>query len=82
MANTAEPADYHRGDMPVAVHTTTYRGVMGLFKWGALGTADLLILLVMWFCTPAGFFPALVVAMIVLIAGIVGLKRRKSAASH
>ena len=71
---------YHHGDMPVQAHATTYRDVMGLFKWGALGTADLLVLLVMWFCTPAGFFPGVVVAGIVLIAGLVGLRKRKSPA--
>jgi hypothetical protein len=75
-------AVYHRGDMPVAEHASTYKGVMGLFKWGALGAADLLILLVMAFCTPAGFFPALVVAVIVLIAGIVGLRGSKAPAAH
>jgi len=80
MAEHVSSAPYHHGEMPVQFHATTYRDVMGLFKWGALGTADLLILLVMWFCTPAGFFPALVIAAIVLVAGLVGLRGKKTPA--
>lgn len=79
MAEHAQSADYHHGDMPVGAQSNTYKGVMGLFKWGALGCADLLILLVLWFCTPAGFFPGLVVSFIVLIAGLVGLRKKTGA---
>ena len=48
--------------MPVAEHTATYLGVMDLFKWAALGVADLLILLVLAFCTGMSLFPALVIS--------------------
>ena len=82
MAENANVANYHHGDMPINEHAQTYHGVMGLFKWGALGVADLMILLIMWFCTPAGFFPALIVAVIILVAGVVGLRGSKTAASH
>ncbi len=80
MAEHAQSA-HHHGDMPVSAQSSTYVAVMGLFKWGALGLADLMILLVLWFCTPAGFFPGLVVAAIVLGLGIFGLRGGKSA-SH
>lgn len=79
MAEHADVAAYRHGAMPIKDHTDTYRGAMGLFKWGALGVADLLILLTFWFCTPAGFFTGAVVSVIVLGLGIVGLKSRKSA---
>jgi hypothetical protein len=73
-------AAYDRGDMPIKAHAETYRSIMGLFKWCALGIAALLILLTMWFCTSAGFFPGLVVALIVVVAGVVGLRGRKAPA--
>ncbi len=78
--NTHAVAEHHHGDMPIKAQATTYHGVMGLFKWGSLVLAALLILLVFWFCTPAGFWPGLVVAAIVLIAGVAGLKGKKTAA--
>lgn len=80
-SHAAETAAHEHGQMNVAEHTATFRSVMGLFKWGSLWTAALLILLTMWFCTPAGFFPALVVTVIVLVIGGVFL-RSKPAAAH
>ena len=82
MAEHANVANYHHGDMPINEHAQTYHGVMGLFKWGALGVADLMIQLVVWFCTPAGFLPALIISIIVLVAGMVGLRGAKKAPAH
>ncbi len=78
MAENADIAHAH-GHMPIKDHSQTYHGVMGLFKWGALGVADLMILLVMAFCTPAGFFPALVVAGVILAVGVFALRARPPA---
>lgn len=80
MAEQANAVAHHHGDMPIQAQASTYKSVMELFKWGALGTADLMILLVMWFCTPAGFLPAIIVAIIVLALGIFGLRTSKTAA--
>jgi hypothetical protein len=80
MAEQAHAVTHHHGHMPVEAQASTYHGVMDLFKWGALGTADLLILLIMWFCTAAGFVPAFIVAAIILVAGIFGLRGGKAAA--
>src|SRR5579875_4079466 len=46
--HAASSAEYHHGDMPIVEHAETYSGVMGMFKWGALAVADLLILLTLW----------------------------------
>lgn len=81
MAEDADFASYHHGDMPIKDHSSTYVRVMGLFKWGALGLACLLSFLTICFCTPAGFMPALVVAVILMIAGIVALRGR-AASDH
>jgi hypothetical protein len=72
---------YVSGQMPIAGQTTTYRSVMGLFKWSSLVIAASLILLIMWFCTPAGFLPSFVVALIVLVLGVTFL-RAKPQATH
>ncbi len=71
---------HHHGDMPVQAQSSTYSGVMGLFKWVSLALAAFLTLLVFWFCTPAGFFPGAVVAVIMLIVGFVFLRGGKTAA--
>ena len=70
----------HHGEMPVQAQASTYHSVMGLFKWGALGVAALLVLLTLWFCTPAGFVPGFVVAVIMTILGVVFLRGGKTAA--
>jgi hypothetical protein len=80
MADHAQRADYHHGDMPTTSHADTYRGVMGLFKWGSLAVADLLILLVLSFCTSAGAVSSLVLSAIVLGAGVLALRSPKSPA--
>lgn len=80
-AHDSSHAEYHPGDMPIEEQKATFTGVVGMFKWGSLFTAAALILLTMWFCTPAGFFPALVVAVIVLVLGVVFL-RTKPEAEH
>lgn len=72
-------AEYHHGDMDVHEQAATFDGVIGLFKWGSLALASALILLVFWFCTPAGFLPGFVVALIVAILGIVFLREKKTA---
>jgi hypothetical protein len=74
MAEQTAPLAHHHGEMPVAEHTATYLGVMDLFKWGALGVADLLILLVLTFCTAMGVVPALVISAIVLAVGVFALR--------
>ena len=77
--HAASSAEYHHGDMPIVEHAETYSGVMGMFKWGALAVADLLILLTLWYCTPVSYFAGLVVVAIVTIIAVVALRRRKSA---
>jgi len=72
--------DHHHGDMPIQAQASTYHGVMDLFKWGALGVGDLLIFLTFAFCTKAGFFPAIIIAIVLLVVGVVVLKAGKAAA--
>ena len=79
----AGPAsDYTRGAMDIAEQRATFDLVMGMTKWGSLGTAALLLLLVLWFCTPVGFFGAAVSAVVLTALGIVGLREKSTAAAH
>ncbi len=78
----AGPAsDYHRGDMNIQEQSSTFDLFMGMTKWGSLGVAALLVLLVLWFCTPAGFMAGFIAAAVLTVAGVVFL-REKPAAAH
>ena len=69
--------DYHRGDMDIEEQVSTFHLVMGITKWGSVVLASLLLFLVLWFCTGAGFMAGLISGGIVLILGIVLLRERK-----
>jgi len=77
----AGPAsDYHRGDQNIAEQQATFHLVMGMTKWGCLGLASMLVLLVFWFCTPAGFGSGFIAAALLLVVGITFLREKKSLA--
>ena len=61
--------DYTRGDMIIEEHEKTYSGFLKMTKWGSLYLAGILLFLVLWFCTPAGFLGALVAGVVVLVLG-------------
>ena len=73
-------AEYHPGHMNISEQASTFHSVMGLFKWGSLAVAASLVLLTLWFCTPAGFLPGFVVALIMVILGVIFLREKPSAA--
>ena len=70
-------SEYHRGEMDISEQTATYHAVMGLTKWGSLALAVALLMLTLWFCTPAGFFGGLIPGVVLLVAGIVLLREKK-----
>lgn len=74
-------SEYHRGEMDISEQTSTYHAVMGLTKWGSLALATAVLMLTLWFCTPAGFFGGLIPGLVVLAAGI-ALLREKSGGGH
>ena len=69
-------ADYHHGDMDIQEHVATFDGFVKLTKWGSLYLAGLLLLLVLWFCTPTGFLGALIVAIVVVVLGTLVLSEK------
>jgi hypothetical protein len=73
-------SEYHHGDMDISEQAATYGGFMVVTKWGSLAIAALLILLVLWFCTPAGFLAGLGVSLALTVVGIVVLREKPDAA--
>ena len=74
-------SEYHRGDMDISEQVATFHLFNGLTKWGSLVLAALLLLLVLWFCTPVGFMAGAISAVVLTVLGIVFL-REKPAADH
>ena len=74
-------SEYHRGEMDIQEQVSTFNLFNALTKWGSLYIAALLLLLVVWFCTPAGFLPGLISAAVMVALGVVFL-RDKPAAEH
>ena len=67
-------SEYHRGEMDISEQKATYAVFMLLTKWGSLATAALLVLLTVWFCTPAGFVPGFISALVVAVIGVIVLR--------
>jgi hypothetical protein len=74
-------SNYHRGDQDIHEQVETFHLVMNITKWGSLTIAALLLLLVLWFCTPAGFVTGFVSAAVVAVLGFIVL-RSKPEAGH
>lgn len=70
-------SEYHRGEMDIAEQTATYHAVMGLTKWGSLAVVTAILMLTLWFCTPAGFLGGLVPGVILAAVGILLLREKK-----
>ena len=71
--------DYEHGTMDIQEQASTYSAFMGLTKWGSLAIVASLVALVVWFCTPAGFLPGFIGAVVVAVGGIVLLREKPSA---
>lgn len=74
---TTADTEFHHGQMDISEQTSTYHAVMGLTKWGSLALAVAILVLVLWFCTPAGFFGGLIPGVVLLAAGIFFLREKK-----
>ena len=68
--------DYTRGEMIIEEHEKTYSGFLKMTKWGSLYLAAMLLMLVLWFCTPAGFLGGVVTAIVVLVLGTLVLSEK------
>jgi Na+/proline symporter len=73
-------SEYHHGEMDASEQKSFYSGFMSFTKWNCLFLAALLVLLVVWFCTPGGVVPGLISGLVVLILGWMALKKKPGAA--
>lgn len=69
-----QASNYHRGEMDIHEQVSTFHLVMNITKWGSLIIAALLLTLVLWFCTGAGFLAGAISGIVVLVLGILLLR--------
>lgn len=74
-------SDYQHGQMDIRAQESTFHLFNALTKWGSLHLVVLLVFLVMWFCTEAGFLGALVTSVVLLVLGVL-LLRDKPTSAH
>ena len=74
-------SDYTRGEMDIEAHKASFHAFVLMSKWGSLTIASVLLMVVLWFCTGAGFLAGVVAAAVVAILGWLVL-RDKPAAAH
>lgn len=76
MAAEPHAASAHTpGEMEIVEQTSTYHVFDNLVRWGSLAVAALVLFLSIMFCTRAGFLGAAVPTVILLIAGVVALRK-------
>jgi hypothetical protein len=68
--------DYTRGEMIIEEHEKTYEGFLKMTKWGSLYLAAIVLTLVLWFCTGAGFLGAIVTGVVLLVIGTLVLSEK------
>ena len=68
--------DYTRGEMIIEEHEKTYSGFLKMTKWGSLYLAAILLFLILWFCTTAGFLGGLFAGVVVLVLGTLVLSEK------
>ena len=76
----AHTDDYHHGEMNVSAQTHDFHLFLAFTKWGCLYLGALVLLLTVWFCTSAGFFPALISAVVLIVLGVAVLRDKPGAA--
>jgi hypothetical protein len=72
-------SEYHRGEMDISEQVATFNLFNGLTKWGSLFLVAFLTLIVLWFCTPAGFVAGFISAAVVAVIGVVVLRDKPDA---
>ena len=71
--------DYHSGDQEIDEQVATFDAFGKMIKWGSLAIAALVVMLVVWFCVPMGFFAGLFSAIVLTAVGIVFLREKPDA---
>ena len=75
--------DHTRGEMDIAEQVSTFELFNTMTKWGSLVIGTLVLFLVLWFCTGAGFLGAAIAAIVVIALGTLLLRDKgEGAAAH
>lgn len=69
---------YVHGQMSIEEQTATWALVQGMFKWGSLAIAALLLFLTLWFQPGGSFIAGAIAAVVLMVAGWFFLKGGKS----
>lgn len=72
--------DYHKGEMDIAEQRSTFALIMGIAKWGAFLSAVVILFFTMWLYPRGNFMGAAVATLILIVAGIFLLGRKRSGA--
>ena len=72
----AESSEYHHGEMDVHAQQAAFNAFVKLTKWGSLALAAILVFLILWFATKAGFITAAIAGLVVTFVGIAVLRER------
>jgi hypothetical protein len=65
--------------MDIREQVSTFEAFGKMVKWGSLAVAALLLMLILWFCVPTGFFTGLIAAVVLLAVGIFFLREKPDA---
>jgi len=68
--------DYHSGDQEIGEQVATYDAFGKMIKWGSLAVASLVLMLVIWFCVPMGFWAGLFSAIVLVAVGVFFLREK------
>jgi hypothetical protein len=71
--------EHHPGDMAIDEQVSTFEAFGKMMKWGSLAIAALLVMLVLWFCVPMGFFAGFFAAMVLTVVGVFFLREKPDA---
>jgi hypothetical protein len=72
--------EYNAGDQDIDEQVATFNAFGKMIKWGSLAIAALLVMLVIWFCVPMGFFAGLFAAVVLTVVGVVFLREKPDVA--
>ena len=68
--------DYHRGEMNIQEQAATFVAFGKMAKWGSLAISVLLLMITLWFCTPAGFVGGVIPGIVLAVLGVVFLREK------
>jgi hypothetical protein len=72
--------EYHPGDQEIDEQVATFDAFGKMIKWGSLAIAALVLMLVIWFCVPMGFFAGLFAAIALTVVGVFFLREKPDSA--